>query len=138
MNSNDTRHRYDDIINLPHHVSPKHPQMSMRNRAAQFSPFAALTGHDEAIAEAGRLTEAKVELDEDTMSILDAKLHEIRENIKAMPEITVTWFTADGKKEGGHYSSVAAHVKKIDDDRRRLIMTDGLEISIEDIRWIEL
>ncbi len=88
--------------------------------------------------EAGRLTEARVELDEDTMSLLDAKLHEIRENGKNLPEVTVTWFQEDARKEGGHYSTVTDAVRKIDDDRRGLIMANGLEIPIECIRWIEL
>ena len=96
-------HKYDDIIMLPHHVSKRHPQMSPLNRAAQFSPFAALTGHEDAIQETARLTDSFVEMDESRKSQLDGQLGLIRDNLDAQPEIEVTYFQPDEKKSGGAY-----------------------------------
>ncbi len=129
---------YDDIIRLPHHVSTKHPQMSALDRAAQFSPFAALTGHGAAITETGRLTAARHELDEDKKEELDQTLQSIREHISLEPEIAVTYFVPDAQKEGGSYLSMTGAVKKIDDMGHRMIMKDGTAIPIEDIYEMEL
>ena len=124
---------YDDIINLPHHVSQKHPQMSIHDRAAQFAPFAALTGHGEAIAETARLTDRKIELDDYEKMKLDEKLLILQEHIMEMPEISVTYFCPDEKKEGGKYVTVTKALRKINDMERTLLMEDGMQIRIEDI-----
>lgn len=128
---------YDDIIHLPHHVSKKHPQMSISDRAAQFSPFAALTGHGAAIKETARLTDARIELDENAKTILDEKLRIIQETLDKRPEITVTYFQPDEKKAGGRYVSATGIVKKIDLYRRSVLMEDGRWIPILDIFEIE-
>ena len=104
---------YEDIIHLPHHVSETHPRMSRLNRAAQFSPFAALTGYGAAIQEAGRLTDRKIQLDEDSQAVLDRKLAILREQLSKHPEVAVTYFQPDGKKDGGAYASFSGQVKKI-------------------------
>ncbi|NLK28716.1 MAG: YolD-like family protein [Clostridiales bacterium] len=126
-------HRYDDIINLPHHESKTHPRMSKLNRAAQFSPFAALTGFDREIKEAARLTNKKIELDEIEKSVLDEKLRIIQDQISNQPEITITYFQPDEKKLGGTYLSISGIVKKIDGYNRAIVMQDGTRIKIEDI-----
>ena len=92
---------YEDIIHLPHHVSETHPRMSRLNRAAQFSPFAALTGYGAAIQEAGRLTDRKIQLDEDSQAVLDRKLAILREQVSKHPEMNVTYFRPDGKRTAG-------------------------------------
>lgn len=128
---------YEDIINLPHHVSSKRPQMSRIDRAAQFAPFAALTGHDEAIKETARLTDVKIELDESNLSILNDKLQIILDNLESEPTVTVTFFKADTKKAGGAYIDHIGVVKRIDDYERTVIFTDKTVIPIEDIFNIE-
>jgi hypothetical protein len=129
----DSEHKYDDIINLEHHISKTHKQMSMQNRAAQFAPFAALTGYEEAVKETARFTEQKIELDEELNNILDEKLRLIQSQIKNMPEITVTYFVPDDKKRGGKYQKITGKIKKIDDYNKFIIFTDGKFISIKDI-----
>ncbi len=126
-------HKYDDIMNLPHHVSKRHPQMSALNRAAQFSPFAALTGHDAAIQETARLTDSFIELDENRKNQLDEQLRLVRENLDCRPEIEVTYFQPDEKKSGGAYVTLFGKVKKIDEYSRQVIFTDGKSIPIERI-----
>jgi len=101
--NNEKDSRYADIINLPHHTSSKHPRMSRENRASQFSPFAALTGYDSEIKETARLTDEKIELDEDRIYDINAKLQYIKDNIDVKPEITVEYFISDEKKSGGAY-----------------------------------
>lgn len=128
---------YDDIIHLPHHVSKTRPQMSMEDRAAQFSPFAALTGYDAAILETGRLTEDKLELGEETQAILDRKQRYLAEIIDTKPEITVTYFVPDEKKSGGAYSTVTGFLKRIDEYERVLMLTDGRKIQLDAIFDIE-
>lgn len=129
----DSEHKYDDIINLEHHISKTYKQMSMQNRAAQFAPFAALTGYEEAVKETARFTEQKIELDEELNNILDEKLRLIQSQIKNMPEITVTYFVPDDKKRGGKYQKITGKIKKIDDYNKFIIFTDGKFISIKDI-----
>ena len=124
---------YDDIIHLPHPVSRTRPQMAAIDRAAQFSPFAALTGHDGAIRETARLTDEKIELDEDMMNILSNKLQIIAERLEDISEIAVTYFQQDLKKNGGAYVTAVGTVKKIDEYKRLVVMTDGTEISIDEI-----
>ncbi|HIW40501.1 MAG TPA: hypothetical protein IAA36_06045 [Candidatus Eubacterium pullicola] len=127
--------KYEDIINLPHPVSKKHPRMSLYDRAAQFSPFAALTGHNAAIIETARLTEKKIRQSEDAISILNEKLHIITENPGA--EVTITYFLPDDRKEGGAYVRYTGAVKKIDRYVNSVVMTDGTVIPVEDISEIE-
>jgi len=128
---------YDDIINLPHHVSATRPHMTAINRAAQFSPFAALTGYDAAIKETARLTDERVELDEYTKDILNDRLQIIADWIKEHPEIAITYFQPDAKKNGGAYVTATGTAKKIDIYERVVIMTDGMVIPIDEIISIE-
>lgn len=130
-------HRYDDIINLPHHVSAKHPHMPALDRAAQFSPFAALTGHDAAIKETARLTDEQVELDENRKEVLDRQLQEIREHLSERPEVTITYFVPDERKLGGSYVTVSGKVKKLDEYEGRLILEDNTSVEISMICMVE-
>ena len=131
-NQNDTR-RYDDMIDMPHHVSTKHPQMSLHDRAAQFSPFAALTGYDDAIAETARLTDCRIELSETDLDRLNLKWQLVMEHISERPAVTITYFVPDSKKEGGKYVSVSGCVKKIDEYEQTVTMTDGKKISLPEV-----
>ena len=128
---------YDDIINLPHHESPTRPRMPRENRAAQFSPFAAVVGHDAAIKETGRLTDKRIELGESSIAELDMKLLMLADLIDEHLEISVTYFLPDEKKEGGAYVTVTGAVKKIDDVQRVILFMDGKCIAITDIMEIE-
>lgn len=128
---------YDDMIDLPHHVSPVHRQMTREERAAQFSPFAALTGYERVIEEAGRQTEEWRELDEDAKGILDEKLRMMEEQIGKGREAEITYFQPDGKKEGGAYVTVRGLVKKIDRYGRAVVMEDGKRILMEYIVEVE-
>ncbi|MGL5435729.1 MAG: hypothetical protein ACRDBO_10090 [Lachnospiraceae bacterium] len=128
---------YDDIINLPHPTSTRHPQMAIPDRAAQFSPFAALTGHDAAIRETARLTERRIELDEDSKTALDLKLRMVAEWKGDHPKVSVTYFEADQAKAGGSYETTTGCIKKIDDYGRRVIMENGRKIDIDNIIEIE-
>ena len=128
---------YEDILNLPHHVSKTRPQMSMLDRAAQFSPFAALTGYDAAIKETGRLTDEKIEMDEDRKAALDMKQAYLIEMIDEQPEISITHFLPDTKKSGGAYVTVTGNLKRFDEYERLLILTDGKKIPMDDIADIE-
>ena len=107
------QHQYDDILNLPHPTSQNHPRMSLHDRAAQFSPFAALTGHEAAIKETARLTDDKQILSEDVIEKINGQLKIIAENIGAEQEITVTYFVPDSKKSGGAYVDCAGTVRKL-------------------------
>lgn len=129
--------QYDDIIQLPHHVSLTRPQMPMQDRAAQFSPFAALTGYDAAVKETARLTDEKIELDEEELNILNMKFQMLREQLDKQSEVDFTYFKPDEKKTGGAYVTVAGAVKKIDDFERMIIMRDGVKILMDDVLDIE-
>lgn len=124
--------KYTDMLSLPHPVSATHPQMSIYDRAAQFSPFAALTGYEGAIRETARLTDARIELEEDERAALDEKLRKLREHM-AQVEVTVTYFQPDKRKEGGSYVTVSGAVKKIKEYERILVMQDGGQIPIDEI-----
>ena len=124
---------YDDIINLPHHVSQKHPQMSMQDRAAQFSPFAALTGHGAAIRETERETTQQAELDEDELELLDTQLRYLQDHLEEQPEVTITYFEPDRKKEGGSYTEICGKVRKIDLVERFVQIVDKRQIPIDRI-----
>lgn len=124
---------YEDIINLPHPTSTKHPRMSMINRAAQFSPFAAISGYDAAIQETARLTDQRILLDDHTKAALDEKLRLLVEAINEQPEAAITYFLSDKKKTGGEYITIAGRVKRIDNIEREIVMTDRQIIPIDDI-----
>jgi hypothetical protein len=130
-------HQYDDIINLPHHVSLSRPHMSTHDRAAQFSPFAALTGYEGAIKETARLTYQRMELDETERTMLDEKLRILLEQLSNQPVIEITYFQPDEKKNGGAYMSAMGIVKKIDGYERTVVMKDDTRIAIEEIIGIE-
>lgn len=127
---------YDDIINLPHHESRRHPRMSMLNRAAQFAPFAALTGYDDAIEETSRLTDRMIDLDSDVKVDLDrtvAILRSILDDSGSLPQVTITFFIPDVYKDGGSYNTIKTSVKSIDDVERCVILPDGQKIPISNI-----
>ncbi len=130
------KHPYDDIIDLPHHVSERHPQMSMYNRAAQFAPFAALTGHNAAITEAARLTEAEQELSESDAEVLNRKLAYLQ-SLDEKPTISVTYFVPDDKKEGGSYHTATGIVKSVEPDKGVLQFEDGTGIPVIRIKDID-
>jgi hypothetical protein len=125
--------KYDDIINLPHHVSTKHPRMSLEERSAQFAPFAALTGYDGQVKETARLTDKKIELDEETKIFINSQLQTIKDKIALKPKITITYFVPDKQKSGGKYVSITGIVNKIDEFNHEIIMKDNIKISIDDI-----
>ena len=124
---------YEDIVNLPPHISKKHPQPSMMDRAARFAPFAAITGYEEMVLEEARVTEERIDLDEGTLSLLNEKLNMIQEFLDEEPEVTITYFEPDKKKSGGAYVNITGIVKRIDEYEHFVIMTDGKKIRIEDI-----
>lgn len=124
---------YCDIINLPHHVSKNRPQMSMHDRAAQFAPFAALTGYDDAVKETARQTNQKIELLDEQVAILNEKILLLNEKIKDNPEITITYFILDKKKEGGAYITIKGIVKKIDEYNKLITMQNDRKIKMDDI-----
>lgn len=124
---------YEDIINLPHHVSTKHPEMTRIARAAQFAPFAALTGYSDAIKETERLTTKRIELDDGLKAVLNKKLHLILDYIKEIPEVTFTYFIYDNLKTGGKYITITGKVKKIDIVNGYIFLTDKTKIPIDEI-----
>lgn len=125
--------KYDDIIGLPHPVSPTRPQMSMTGRAAQFQPFRALTGYEDAVLESARPTDERVELTEEERALLDAKLQKLADRIQNRPKVTLTYFQPDKKKTGGMYLTATGRLKKIDVYEGALLLTGGERILIEDI-----
>ena len=129
--------KYDDIIHLPRPVSRKRSPMSNLDRAAQFSPFAALTGYDAVIAETGRLTDCQIELDEGGKALLDEKLQILREHLQEKPAVRLKVFCPDSRKSGGAYETVAGTVKKIDPVARVLVLAGGEVIPIDRIYGIE-
>ena len=128
---------YQDIINNPHHTSKTRKRMSGLNRAAQFAPFAALTGYDASIYEAARLTESRIELDDKAIEILNMKLNFLKENIKEQPEIIVTYFVPDTKKDGGAYVEYSGTIRVINEIQKTIIFTDRTTIKIEMILDIQ-
>ena len=129
--------KYNEIMGLPHHVSKTRPQMPMSDRAAQFAPFAALTGYNAAIKETGRLTDERIELDVEALSALDMKYQLLMKAHDEAPEVTITYFQPDERKAGGKYVSAVGAVKKIDDFERRITMQDGAKIPMDDVLSIE-
>lgn len=124
---------YEEILGLPRHVSTKHPPMPIADRAAQFLPFAALTGYDDAIRESARLTEERPELDEHEREALDARMQAIAERIDEEPEISILYFKEDAQKSGGSREKIKGRIKKIDEYSRAIVMCDGMCIDIDDI-----
>lgn len=128
---------YEDIIHLPHHVSDKHPQMLLQDRAAQFAPFAALTGYGDVIRETARHTEARIQLDEYELAELDMRFRFLVDHLSENPFVTITYFEPDGRKAGGAYRTVKAQIKKIDLEERWILLGDGTRISLGDICGID-
>ena len=133
MNDRMDYNRYDDVINRQHPTSKKHPRMSNMNRAAQFAPFAALTGYEESIEETTRLTDRRIELSECEIEELNVKLNFIQEHIKERTEVTITYFQPDERKEGGAYITVTGKVRRIDEVNRVLVFEDGRTVGIDAI-----
>ena len=129
--------RYDEIINLPHHVSKTRPQMPMSDRAAQFSPFAALAGYDSAIKETGRLTDEKIELDEESLTALNVRYQMLMDVLAEGPEVRITYFKPDEKKAGGAHMTITGAVRKIDDFEQMITMWDGTRIPMGDVLSLE-
>ena len=129
--------KYDKIMGLPHHVSKTRSQMPMSDRAAQFAPFAALTGYEAAIKETGRLTDERIELDVEALSALDMKYQLLMEALDEAPEVTITYFQPDERKAGGKYMTATGAVKKVDDFERRITMRDGTRIPTDDVLSID-
>ena len=129
--------KYDDIINLPNPTPTCRPRMSALDRAAQFAPFAALTGYEAVVAEAARLTDDRLELSEDMKIILNDKMQMIVDNLDKEPFVTIRYFVPDKRKAGGAYVETSGIVKEIDEYERCIVMTDGIKIPIEQIRAID-
>ena len=132
------KNMYEDIINLPHFVSKKHPQMSIYDRAAQFGRFSPLNGYDEAVEETARYTEDRIEIDAELQLILNEKLQELQRNIKTTPKATIEYFVPDEKKQGGKYETITGNVIKIDSYTQNVIFTDMKCIPIREIIKIEI
>ena len=129
--------KYEDIINLSHHTSKKHPRMNKESRAAQFAPFAALTGYGEAVKETARITERQIELTNEEKLIISETLKNINDHIKNNPKVTITYFQKDTKKDGGKYLTITSNIKKIDPNEQHIILTDKTKIEINKIIYIE-
>ncbi len=135
--------KYDDIINMPHHVSSKHPQMARENRAAQFAPFAALTGYDASVKEEARLTGERIQLTDEQVSALNSKLAYLQDKIADEPLVVITYFVPDAKKLGGEYVTIEGIIHRIDDiegvitlaDKKKIAMTEILSIEGDVFRW---
>lgn len=124
--------KYDDIINFSRPKS-KHSKMTLEQRSAQFAPFSALTGYEGQIKETARLTDKRLELDEEAKSILDLKIQIIKEKLNQQPKIEITYFVPDNKKDGGRYETVNSIIRKIDEYYNKIIMNNGISIDIGEI-----
>ena len=131
-------HDYDDIINLPHYEPKHHPRMSMWNRAAQFAPFAALTGYDAAIQESGRLTDEWIDMGDSANEELNRKMELLKSKLPEHPTVTIEYFHPDSHKSGGSYKSVTGVVRRIDDIERFVELADGRKIAIDAISEIKI
>ena len=129
--------KYKNIINLPHHVSKNHPQMSLYERSAQFAPFAALTGFEDEVEETARLTDEKIDIDEEIRKKLDRKIQIIKAKISLKPKVSITYFIPDFRKEGGKYEKKEGYVSKVDEYTKCIVFYDKSKIKIEDIIKIE-
>lgn len=130
-------HRYDDIMDLPHHQSKERTHMSLHDRAAQFAPFAALAGHEEAIEETARLTDEKIMLDETAIEKINEKLYDISQHLSEKRNVSITYFMPDTQKCGGAYLTDVGTVKKMDEVERIILMDSGMKIAMEQIIEIE-
>lgn len=130
--------KYDDILNMPHHVSITRPHMSMHDRAAQFSPFAALTGYDDTVKETARLTDEKLELTADRITDLNQKIAFLKEHVEERPQIAVEYFIPDEKKSGGKYVTISGEFRRIDEYNQNMVFVSEEEIPLNDIFEIEL
>lgn len=128
-------HEYDDIINMPHHVSTRHPHMAMTERAAQFLPFAALTGYDAVIDETARYTDQKAELTDSERDMMD---YQLRQALQKDCEVIITYFCPDEKKDGGAYCSVTGKIVKLDSFSQQIIMENGIRILMDNVMDISL
>lgn len=128
---------YEEMLHMPHHVSGKHPQMSRYDRAAQFSPFAALTGHEAAVQEAARVTEERAELDEGEKERLNEILYTLLEKYQGHPDISVTYFCPDERKSGGRYVTETGRIQKLDTFRRTILLDNQSEIPMDQISNIQ-
>ncbi len=134
---NKESNKYDDIINMPHHVSTTRPRMSLYERAAQFSPFAALTGYEDAVAETARLTEDEHQLTDESKLRINEILRKIIDNADQTWHVKVTYFVPDKRKEGGEYVTFCGEVKRIDEYDREIVFFNGDRISVDKIRNID-
>lgn len=132
--------QYEGILHLPHHISAVHPPMSRQDRAAQFSPFAALTGYEDAIAETARLTDRQLTLAEDETATLDACMQQVRAQLQAgsQPRVCLTVFEPDGQKSGGAYRTVEGHVRRLDLNERTLFLREGPAIPLDRVSGIQI
>mgnify|MGYP001767191462 FL=1 len=137
MQPTENDHRYDSIKKLPHYQSVTRPHMSLYDRAAQFSPFAALTGYDDAVKETARLTDTKAELDEYEKAAINERLNRIQDTFDVQPEVSITYFLPDKKKSGGAYITVTGCVKKVDEYEHVVVMRNGTKVHIDDIAEID-
>lgn len=128
-----TKNNYEDIIDIPHHTSSKHPRMTIEARSAQFAPFSALTGYNEAVKETARVTEEKIEIDDGLKIVINNKLQIINNNIKDNPKVSITYFIKDKNKEGGEYITIRGTIKKLDSIKELVILEDKTIIPIKDI-----
>ena len=131
-------HRYDDMMHLPHHQSTKRAHMSLHDRAAQFAPFAALTGHEAAIEETARLTEDEITLDDTALADINDRLYEISQHLLEQWKVSVTYFRPDAKKQGGAYLTDVGTIRKINEIEQFIIMDSGICIKMEQIIKIEV
>lgn len=138
MDIRNEENKYNDIINMPHHVSKKYSQMSMEARAAQFAPFAALTGYGDEVKETARQTEKEIDIDEEIRYNINEKLKVIKENIKNRPNIKITYFILDNRKDGGKYITVTQKAKKIDEDNKYIMLENEEKIFFKYIIDIKL
>ena len=127
------KRNYDDIINLPRHVSDKHPHMSIHDRAAQFAPFAALTGHSEAVSETARYVDEKIDLGEDAIKEIQDALNYIQEHISQSPQVTITYFVADDRKRGGRYVTETAKVKQLNNLEQSISLENNVIVNFDKI-----
>lgn len=128
-----SENKYEDIINMPHHVSTRHMHMSMYDRSAQFAPYAALTGYGDEVKETARLTDDWMDIDADVKAYLDENLKIIASKIESRPRISVTFFIKDAKKDGGEYTNVVGKLRRIDEVNQTLILENSIEIKISSI-----
>lgn len=129
--------KYNDMIDLPHHVSERHPQMDRLSRAAQFIPFAALSGYDDAIEEESRQTDERIELTEERIADINRKLFALMNDVNKHPAVRISYFEADQRKPGGAYHTVAGVIKKMFISEKIILLNNDLAIPFSDITEIE-